>query len=121
LIKQLSRQAISVSHYHSCQLNLVATLQRIGHWILMYVNRGYHSQWASKHRFYGLHKTRKCQFHAGRQPPDGAVLGSQGSSSVAGSDRYRTVPVMTERFVWPAQTLLNGTYWYRTFAVVSGR
>jgi hypothetical protein len=37
------------------------------------------------------------------------------------STRYRTVPVMTEQFVWPAQILLDGMGWCRTLAVVSGR
>jgi hypothetical protein len=36
-------------------------------------------------------------------------------------NHYRTVPVMTEQFTWPAQTLLNGTHEYRTLTVVSGR
>ena len=34
---------------------------------------------------------------------------------------HRTVPVMTEHFVWPAQILLDSTHWYRTVAAVSGR
>jgi hypothetical protein len=31
------------------------------------------------------------------------------------------VPIMTEQFVWPVQTLLDSTHWYRTLPVVSGR
>ena len=46
-MKQLSGQALTVSLYHGYQLDLVVTLQCIGHRMLMYVNRGYHCQWAS--------------------------------------------------------------------------
>jgi hypothetical protein len=64
LMKQLSGQAIAVSLCHSYQLDLTVTLQRIGHRMLMDVNRGYHSQRASKYCFYSLHKTGRRQFHA---------------------------------------------------------
>jgi hypothetical protein len=46
-MKQLNGQAIAVSRCHNYQLDLIVTLQRIGHRMLMYVNRGYHCQWAS--------------------------------------------------------------------------
>lgn len=46
-MKQLSGQVITVSLYHGYPLDLVAMLQRIGHRMLMYVNRGSHCQWAS--------------------------------------------------------------------------
>ena len=36
-------------------------------------------------------------------------------------NHYRTAPVMTEQFVWPARTLLNNAHLHRTFTVVSGR
>lgn len=36
----------------------------------MYVNRSYHSQWISKHRFYGLRKTRRRHFHTGNPADD---------------------------------------------------
>ena len=34
---------------------------------------------------------------------------------------YRTMPDMTECLIWPAQTRLNSTHWYRTLTVVLGR
>lgn len=46
-MNQLSEQVAAVSLCYSYQLNLVVTLQCIGHRMLMYVNRDYHCQWAS--------------------------------------------------------------------------
>jgi hypothetical protein len=73
---------------------------------------------------------------ASRRQPDHALLRGWGNiplQLVAGSVQgtnlrssdyqnfYRTVPVTTERFVWPAQTLLDGSCRCGRLAVVSGR